>query len=128
MLIIASHLKLMFWETVLFSCPLNDFLRYFAFRERIIPWSIGWVFQVVFGGRNTSSTAFKPSIIRCAGELSAIRITLDFLLQTFNQVLLPIHQKGNCSSNFSLATGNDREAFDVFEASWFCRFTNDKYW
>ena len=44
------------------------FLRYSDFRERITPCSIGWVFEVLFGGRNASSTAFKPSIIGCAEQ------------------------------------------------------------
>ena len=80
--------------------PMMIFVQYFAFRERITPWLIGWVFEVESGGRNTNSTAFKPSIIGCAGQLSTIRITLRFSFQTFYRVLLPIHQKGNCSSNF----------------------------
>ena len=88
MLIIASHLKLILWEksffmsTALISLRMT-FLRNFAFRERTTPWFIGWVFETGFGGRKTSSTAFRPSIIGCAGQLSTIRITLWCFFSNF---------------------------------------------
>ena len=59
------------------------FLRYFPFRERITPWCIGWGFDVVFRGRNTSSMAFNPSTIGCAGQLSTMRTILPFSFSNF---------------------------------------------
>ena len=56
------------------------FRRYFALRDLITPLSTYWVFEVVLGGRNISSTAFKPSILGCAGQLSTMRAAFRFSL------------------------------------------------
>ena len=99
MLIIASYLKLMFWETF-FSCPLlgsafEYFLQYFAFRECIAPWSIGWVFEVVFGG-SPSYTAFKPSIIYNINNFTI------FFFKLFIEFLYPFIKKETVYPNFHL--------------------------
>ena len=94
------------------------FLRYFAFRERITPWFIGWVFEVVFGGRNTSSTVFKPSITVCAGELSTVRITfMIFFIKLFIEFLYPFIKEETLHPTFHLRSITTGKAFDVLKAS-----------
>ena len=54
----------------------TTFLRYFAFNERITPWSIGWVCEVMLGGRKNNLIAFKFSMCGWAGQLSITKATL----------------------------------------------------
>ena len=42
------------------------------FNARITPWSIGFVLDVVFGGRKTNSTAIRPVTFVWTGQLSII--------------------------------------------------------
>ena len=104
------------------------FLQYFVFRDRIRLWSIGWVFKVVFGCRNTSSTAFKPSIIGCAGQLSTIRITLRYSFSDFSLSSFTHWSKWKLHPTFHLQSITTWKAFDLFKVPWFRRFTNYKYW
>ena len=39
------------------------------------PWSIGWVFHVVFGGKNTKFMALRSATSGWAGQLSTTRAT-----------------------------------------------------
>ena len=40
----------------------TTFLRYFAFSKQMIPWSIGWVLEVVSGGRKYNLIPLRLSI------------------------------------------------------------------
>ena len=44
----------------------------FDFSDQITPWFSGCVWDVVFGGRNTSCIALRSLTSRCAGQLSII--------------------------------------------------------
>ena len=74
---------------------MNIFLQYFAFRECIAPWSIGWVLEVVFGG-SPSYTAFKPSIIYYINNFTI------FFFKLFIEFLYPFIKKETVYPNFHL--------------------------
>ena len=53
----------------------TTFLRYFAFNERVIPWSIVWVLEVVLGGRKYNLIAFRLSVWGWVVQLSITKTT-----------------------------------------------------
>lgn len=52
-------------------------------RFYILPWFIGCVFEVVFGSRNTCSTALRPAMYGWAGQLSIISANFLFIQSIF---------------------------------------------
>ena len=82
-----SRLWIIFWTT---------FLRYFAFNERMIPWSMSWVLKVVLGGRKYNLIAFKLSIWGWDGQLS---ITKETFLPSKEHLLF--NSLSHSSNNFS---------------------------
>ena len=63
-------------------------LWYFVFRE-CNTLSIGWAFEAVFGGRNTSFIAFKPSISSMNWWNQTIVLTsLQFMIRKIRQLLV----------------------------------------
>ena len=60
----------------------TDTTLYFDLNDQITSWSIGCVWEVVFGGRNTISIAFRSLTSGCAGQLSTISAV--FLLSHWN--------------------------------------------
>ena len=68
---LLSIASIIFWTTS---------VLYFAFKERITPWSIGCKADVVLGGRKNKSIAFNPSIFGCAVRVSMISVAFPFSL------------------------------------------------
>ena len=100
------------------------FRRYFALRYLITPWSIGWVYEVVIDGRNISSTAFKPSILGCAGQLSKMSATFRFSLSNlFIKFLYPFVKNKAILPTFCLSSITAWETIvHVFETPRFTDF------
>lgn len=48
--------KLLLHESIFATSNCKRNFRYYALKVRMTPWSIGWVIDVVFAGRNISST------------------------------------------------------------------------
>ena len=53
-------------------------VRYFAFNDRITPSSIGYVTEVVFGGKEMRSMTVNPGTSGCAGQLLIMNAILRF--------------------------------------------------
>ena len=61
-------------------------MKYFLkwdFRLRITPWSMGWIFDVIFYERNISSIELKLSTSGYVGQLSKIKRISFFLCSSF---------------------------------------------
>lgn len=101
------------------------FPRYFALRDLITPWSMGCVFDVVFGGRNASLAAFKPLIFGCTGQVSTMRATLQLSLSNFfTKGLYTFIKKQAIRPTFSLCSITKRKIFNIFETLWFLWLTD----
>ena len=105
-------IKMWFEEIRVFSIVrmmrLTERCRYFAFTDLITPWSIGCVWDVVFGGNRSNSTAFKPSTLGWAGQLSII---IAIFLPSFSISL---------STSF-IHSSNNKESIQLF--FWTCNDT-----
>ena len=71
-------------------CFLTVRERYFALRDRMIPWFIGWLIDVVFGGRKISSTQLSAGTSGWAGLLSIITVIFLFWGPKFRSTTLTL--------------------------------------
>ena len=89
-----------------------------AWRLFMMPWSQGWRMLVVFGGKNTSLTAFKLSMSGCAGQLSSIMAIGPSLQQVlFVQLSQPGDKQVTCHPGFLVCSIIHWQTFNVVETT-----------
>ena len=96
-------------------------------RHLITPWFIGWVTDVVFGGKKTNFKCDRFSIIGWAGQLSMINAT--FLHSAWNVLFTSLTHSSSktLSIQLSLWLISTGKFLNVFKIPWIFYFTNNKH-
>ena len=79
------------------------------FNALITPWSIGWVFEVVLGGKNINFIALRLSTLGWIGHLSMTIVT--FLHGTSRHAFSHNQKKCQSPSRISFGTCTDKVGF-----------------
>ena len=91
--------------------------QYFAFKERITPWSNGWVTNIVFLGKKTPLNCRSLPMAVWARQLSTINKELRFRCSNFQTIHKLIPRRGHCPFNLFLSSIVARQFLKVLQVS-----------